>query len=239
MNISFIIPAHNEESVIRFNIEALHTAAADLKLEYEIIVVDDDSSDRTAKIAKSCRAKVVSVCLRKISAVRNAGAKIAQGNILIFIDADTILPKKTLYRALESIDKGAVGGSARVKWNNHGPWTLGRILIELGTPVFIFFLRITSGCFIYVRRECFEEIGGFDEQYYQGEDGQFGRSLNKLGKVTILWEPVITSSRKFNDVSSMEFIGHTFWGLFSKKADLRPRKLWYDLNREQRGARGK
>ena len=79
--ISFIIPAYNEESLIEETVSQLKESADLLKLDYEIIVVDDDSNDRTAQLANAADAKVVQVKNRQIAATRNAGAKAAMGDI--------------------------------------------------------------------------------------------------------------------------------------------------------------
>src|SRR5690606_32053674 len=99
---SIIIPAHNEEAALVATLDRLIESANMLNEPYEIIVVDDDSSDGTAAIAQQRNAQVVSVKLRQIAAVRNAGAKHASGTYLIFVDADTLVPEPTLWAAAEA-----------------------------------------------------------------------------------------------------------------------------------------
>ena len=89
--ISFVIPAWNEESVLGPTLEAVSIATRHLAVPSEVIVANDSSSDRTAEIASQHGAQVVPVHHRQISATRNAGARAAQGDSLIFIDADTIV----------------------------------------------------------------------------------------------------------------------------------------------------
>ena len=106
--ISFILPAYNEELVLGRTLATLTAAATAVGEQYEIVVVDDASDDRTAAIALEYEARVVSVHLRQIAAVRNAGVREAKGDILVFLDADTILPESTLRAALSALGEGAI-----------------------------------------------------------------------------------------------------------------------------------
>jgi len=108
--VSFVIPARNEEALLGATLDAIVRAAAALSTEYEIIVVNDASTDATASIARACGAKVVDVELRKISAVRNAGARQARGDWLVFVDADTHIDAPVLLAAQDAIAHGAAGG---------------------------------------------------------------------------------------------------------------------------------
>ena len=101
--ISFVVPAHNEEALLARTLASIHAAAAAVRADYELIVVDDASTDRTPEIATQHGARVVRVAARQISAVRNAGAREATGDVLVFVDADTILPPETLAAALAAL----------------------------------------------------------------------------------------------------------------------------------------
>src|SRR5215212_9757160 len=87
--ISFIVPAYNEEHELSGTLSAIRQAASDATQPYEVIVVDDASTDATPEIASAAGAKVVPINRRHIAAARNAGARAAQGDYLFFIDADT------------------------------------------------------------------------------------------------------------------------------------------------------
>src|SRR5437667_2239448 len=86
---SFIVPAHNEQACLDRTLQAIHESARLVGLAYEIIVVDDASTDATVEIARRNKARVVSVNHRQISATRNAGGRAASGDRLFFVDADT------------------------------------------------------------------------------------------------------------------------------------------------------
>jgi glycosyltransferase involved in cell wall biosynthesis len=133
--ITFIIPAHNEELLIGRTISVLHAAGAALNEPYEVIVVDDASTDATTKVAARCGARVVSVNYRQIAAARNAGAAQAQGDLLVFVDADTDVPGRVVGAAVHAMRSGAVGGGARARFEGSVP-IYGRILEWLGGALF-------------------------------------------------------------------------------------------------------
>jgi len=87
--ISFVVPAHNEELWIGKCLASIRTTMESLDVLYEVIVVDDASTDLTPRIAEQMGVRTVRVEHRKISAVRNAGARAACGEVLFFVDADT------------------------------------------------------------------------------------------------------------------------------------------------------
>jgi hypothetical protein len=87
--LSFVVPAHNEEHELPETLRAIRRAADSAKESYELIVVDDASTDSTAAIAQQFGARIVPVNRRQIAAVRNAGARESRGEILFFVDADT------------------------------------------------------------------------------------------------------------------------------------------------------
>ncbi len=112
--ISFIIPAHNEQRLLGSTLDALLASAKAVGRAFEVIVVNDASTDHTGQIAQEHGARVVPVELRHIAAVRNAGAQQAVGETLIFVDADTLVPQATLRAALQAIDEGAAAGVLRL-----------------------------------------------------------------------------------------------------------------------------
>ena len=192
--ISFIIPAHNEQCLLGATLTALSTSAEAIAGPFEIIVVDDTSTDHTAKIAQAHGAQVVRVELRHIAAVRNAGARAAGGEILIFVDADTIVTEAVLRAAVLALNEGAVGGGASVHLDQRLP-----LLTRMCVATFLILYRFggwATGCFVFVRRDAFEAVGGFDEQYFAGEEWFLSRALKRRGRFVLLREPVITSARK-------------------------------------------
>ncbi len=193
--ISFIIPAHNEAFEIRRTLKSIFESASATGTPFEVIVVNDASTDRTAEIAHEAGARVLDVHLRKISAVRNAGVREAQGDLFFFIDADTQLPEGTLRAALASLERGALGGGASVRFGESFNWG-----IHIALNVFNFFymrlLGWAAGCFLFAKRTYFEAAGGFDETLYACEEIVLSRAFKRQGKFVVLRESVISSGRK-------------------------------------------
>jgi glycosyltransferase involved in cell wall biosynthesis len=123
--ISFIVPAHNEQMCLGRTLQAIHEAARSVNQPYEVIVVDDASTDTTAEIARQNNARVVSVNHRQIAATRNSGGRAAQGEQLFFVDADTIINPHIVASALRHMDKGAAGGGAPSRFDGLCRFTRG------------------------------------------------------------------------------------------------------------------
>lgn len=202
--ISFIVPAYNEERLLGQTLEAIHSAAKEMGAAYELIVVDDNSSDHTGKIAEELGATVISVNYRQISATRNSGARAAHGDLLVFIDADTVIPADILPSTVTAINNNAIGGSAAIRFDGYVPvfgrviqWLLHR-LCRLG--------RIVGGAFLFCTREAFESVGGFDETIYGGEEILLTRALKKQGAFVLLEQTVLTSGRRLRIYSYWEIM---------------------------------
>jgi glycosyltransferase involved in cell wall biosynthesis len=235
--ISFIIPAYNEELELPGTLAAIRAAASGAKHPYEIIVVNDASTDATPEIAVRGGAGVVSINRRQIAAARNAGARGAQGAYLFFIDADTRINGKHITEGIAALEAGYTGGSARVALDGFVPiW--GRILLRAFCSLYFGGLNLGAGAFLFTTRRNFNAIGGFDEQYFAGEEVYFSLALRKLGRFKVLRKPILTSGRKLRIYPAKQFL-RNFFGLIiagphavHSRAKLR---LWYDGKRE-RGA---
>ena len=232
--VSFVIPAHNEEAELGNCIAAIRKSANRLCLKHEIIVSNDDSTDRTPEIARQLADKTVDVQLRNIGAVRNAGAAIAENDLLVFVDADTILPAVTLNKIIQSVNDGALGGGANVRFDQRLD-PLRFLLAYTFTTIWLGLFRWAAGCLVYVRRETFEQIGGFDKDYFAAEELFLSREIKRRGKFKIVRKPVLTSARKLRMYGFWEMIFIACNGLFrgpnywKKKDGL---GLLYDARRE-------
>jgi glycosyltransferase involved in cell wall biosynthesis len=245
--ISFVIPAYNEELELPPTIAAIQGAAGSVfqsnistepaslwpDREYEIIVVDDASTDATAEVAKGSGAKVVSINRRQIAAARNAGAHAAQGDILFFIDADTRINVHHIVDAIAALEAGYSGGSATVAVGGTIPlW--GRVFLKIFCAIY-FRLNLGAGAFLFTTRENFERIGRLNEEFFIGEEVLFSLALRKIGPFKILSEPIVTSGRKLRMYSGREILANMFALMIGGTRVARSRDklaLWYNGKRE-------
>lgn len=216
--VSFVIPAHNESGYLKKTLLRLHQSAAALELNYEVIVVDDASTDNTSEIAVANGARAIGVDLRNIGAVRNAGAREAIYTCLFFLDADTLLPEKTLRQSIDAICNGFAGGGAQVVIDriDEVPWSK-RMLYYAVRIVWQSIGGWAAGCFMFCRRDLFEHFGGFDEKYFAAEELFFSRNVMSHGRFRIVRHPVVTSSRKFHSFSTRELVRFVFLPMISKE----------------------
>jgi glycosyltransferase involved in cell wall biosynthesis len=178
--ISFIVPAYNEEQCLAETLDALHTTGLALGEEYEVMVADDGSTDQTAAIAVQRGAALVSVTHRQIAATRNSGARAATGDLLIFVDADTVVDVEVARAAVDAMRRGAVGGGAGIRFDEPVPW-FARVLLWVIMRIFRA-TGLAAGCFLFCTRAAFDAVGGFDEKHYGAEEIVMSRALKKLGR---------------------------------------------------------
>jgi glycosyltransferase involved in cell wall biosynthesis len=231
--ISFIVPAHNEEFELSPTLAAIQAASSNNAQPYEIVVVDDASTDATPEIAAQAGAKIVRINRRQIAAARNAGARAAQGEYLFFVDADTRVNRAHVTEAIAAMDAGYAGGSARVAMDGFVPiW--GRMLLRGFSSVY-FGLNLGAGAFLFTTRGNFEAIGGFDEQYFVGEEVFFSLASKRLGRFKVLREPIVTSGRKLRMYPAKQFLRDFFGVVIAGPRGARSRaklRLWYNGKRE-------
>jgi glycosyltransferase involved in cell wall biosynthesis len=202
--ISFVLPAHNEEALLPAALEAIHAAAKGAGRPYEIIVADDASTDRTAALAQEHGARVISIEARQIAAARNAGASVATGDYLFFVDADTRITRDALIQALAGLDAGAAGGGGPMTFDPPVPRYVPYVL-----PLVQFFFRVfrlTGGAFLFCTRKAFDAAGGWDQTLYASEEIAMAKALKKQGRFEIVRAPVITSGRKLRTYSPWEIL---------------------------------
>jgi len=208
MDFSFIIPAYNEEELLPKTLVVVNSILDEISNDYsgEVIVVDNNSDDKTADIAKKHGAKVVFEPDNCIAKARNAGAKLAKGRFLIFVDADTIPNTELIQKSLELLSSGKVcGGGAKIRFDKE--ITLFGKLALMWWETVTSIIPLAAGSYVYCLAEAFRDIGGFYEKVYASEEINFSHKLKKWGRkhkmrFAILKESVRTSARKLEWYSS-------------------------------------
>ena len=202
--ISFIIPAHDEEELLGLALAAITAACGQIGEPHEIIVASDASTDRTAEIAQGHGARVVMLERRQIAAARNAGAKEAIGDLLIFVDADTQVTASAVAAAVRALRRGAVGGGSGVRFDGDVP--LYAKMLEYLFRILLPFFGLAAGCFLFCTRDAYGRAGGYDETLFVSEEVSFAWRLKRLGRFVILREYVVTSARKLRTRSALELL---------------------------------
>ena len=139
MKISIVVPAFNEEKLIERSLQSIQSAATTFSQfgwEHEIIVCDNNSSDRTGELARARGARVIFEPVNQISRARNAGAAAANGQWLVFVDADSFPSAELFSDMVVQIQSGqCIGGGATVELDQPGRWARVDLRLELSEPV--------------------------------------------------------------------------------------------------------
>jgi glycosyltransferase involved in cell wall biosynthesis len=241
VEISIVVPAFNEEKLIERSLQSIRSAAttfSDVGWDHEIIVCDNNSSDRTGEIARAQGARVVFESVNQISRARNAGAAAANGEWLVFVDADSSPSAELFAEMVARIRSGRyIGGGATIEFDQTVRWAIGVIRIWSWLSRW---QRWMAGSFIFCETRAFRDLGGFSQQLFVAEEIDFSKRLNELARtrrqqVIILYRhPLKTSARKIHLYSSDEhifFLLRSFLGLGRTFKDRRACGPWYDGRR--------
>jgi hypothetical protein len=175
---------------------------------------------------------VVSVKHRQIAAARNAGAWASTGEMIIFVDADTVVSEAAVRAAAKVLLEGAVGGGCAFGFDGRLP-LYGRVMAAVASPFYRAW-GLASGCFLFCTREAFYAAGGFDEGLFAGEEAALSRALRRQGRFVVLREFVTTSGRKFRAHSGWEILGVLARLALTGSKSLRRREgldIWYGERR--------
>lgn len=206
--ISVIIPAYNEEKLIGKCIEALQKQTLPHD-QYEIIVVDNNSSDKTYEIAKKYGVSVYKYDkMQRVSATRQFGVSHAKGNILAFMDADSFAATDWLVSILAYFEKDPSlmaicgvalpkGGAAPIRLGFYAYNQLLRISQRFGTV-------LAWGFNLAIRKEAFDKIGGYNLDLSTYDDAEIALRVQRaFGNKSIYYSQklkVYTSTRKHDNV---------------------------------------
>ncbi|HEY1287409.1 MAG TPA: glycosyltransferase [Burkholderiales bacterium] len=236
MKLSIVVPAFNEERLIAGTLQRLRAGIELFERRgwsSELIVCDNNSNDRTAELARAHGACVVFEPINQIARARNAGARAASGDWLIFVDADCSPGPELFADVLAAIESGRyVGGGCT-------------IAMAATTPALRFWVgawnalsrmaRWAAGAFLFCEAAAFRATGGFNEELFASEEIDLSRRLKRQGRFVILHRhPLVTSGRKAELYSWREHAAFLLRWVLSGGRNLRRREacgIWYDGRR--------
>lgn len=190
--VSVIVPTWNEESGLAGCLRSVGTPYEGL----EVIVVDGGSLDGTLGIAHTSRVRVVHSSVRQRAHQLNVGARMANGEILMFLHADTLLPRGWLaqLRSAFRAHPKAVGGAYCRRFDQASHWlSITCALADWRGRTWGVFLGDQA---MFVRSDCFAHLGGF-RAIDRCEDLEFSLRMKRAGSTLLLRGPVISSARRF------------------------------------------
>ena len=241
MKISAIVPAFNEEKLLAASLAEINSAAAAFTArgwEFELIVCDNNSTDRTAEIARAARARVVFEPVNQIARARNSGAAAATGDWLVFVDADSHPGERLFADVAEAILSGqCLAGGATIRLDEN------YFVAGLVTRLWNFasrWRRLLAGSFIFVEAAVFRQVGGFSHELFAAEELELSQRLKKFargtgrGIVILHQHPLKTSARKMKLYTAREHLRFFTRALFNQRRMLTSREaahLWYDGRR--------
>jgi len=241
MKISVVVPAFNEERLLAASLRRLQEAMSVFVRRgwaSELIVCDNNSTDRTAEIARAAGAQVVFEPVNQISRARNTGAAHAQGDWLIFVDADSYPSQALCEDVAREIQPGrclAGGSTVRIESDRRVIRLLGSLWNALS--------RINkwgAGAFIFCEAASFKRLGGFSQELYAAEEIDLFRRLKRLARrerrtIAILHRhPLATSGRKARLYTARELLMFMLKTVATGGRTLRNAKecfSWYDGRR--------
>jgi len=241
MKVSVVVPAFNEERLLAGSLAATRDAMRafdEAGWATELIVCDNNSTDRTAEIARDAGAAVVFEPVNQIARARNTGAARASGDWLVFVDADSY-PSLDLFREMVAhvrSGRALAGGAtvavetddALVRW-----WIAAWNFVSRRA-------RLAAGSFVFCEATAFRSLGGFSQELYAGEELDLFRRLKRLARqrrceiVILHRHPLRTSGRKAQLYTKREFFLFMLKTALLGGRNLRSRAscyAWYDGRR--------
>ncbi len=241
MKISLIVPAFNEERGLAASLRSIRhaiTALDELGWSSELIVCDNNSTDRTAAIAREEGAAVVFEPVNQISRARNTGASHATGDWLVFVDADSHPSGELFADMARAIQEGrCVGGGSTVRLD------MSELVPTLAVKGWNALSRLTgwaAGSFIFCKASVFRELGGFSLELYAAEEIDLSRRLKRFARrsgrtiVILHRHPIVTSGRKARLYTPREGLTFAIRTIVQRGRTLRSARefyQWYDGRR--------
>jgi glycosyltransferase involved in cell wall biosynthesis len=242
MKLSFVIPAYNEEEYIGECLEAVVAQKQGLPYDIEVIVVNNNSTDRTEEVVRRYPGiKIVEEKQKGLVPARRAGFNASTGDLIANIDADTRIPRGWIRKVMEAFEADpklvALSGPFiyyDASWDiRAGTRFFYYISVTLNSLAPWLFPVVQGGNFV-VRRTALEKIGGYrtDLNFY-GEDADIAKRINKVGKVKFTFTlPTKSSGRRLAEeggfATGFRYTLNYFWIIFfgrpftKKSDDVRP-----------------
>lgn len=241
MKVSVVVPAFNEEKLLAASLASVREAMNAFQeqgLESELVVCDNNSTDRTAEIARATGAVVVFEPVNQIGRARNKGAEAATGDWLVFVDADSHPSKELFAETAKAMKSGKyLFGGCTVKLDRRHAF--GGAVAGLWNGISRAY-KWAAGSFIFCETAAFRKIGGFDVRLFATEEIDlskrlkvFARQLGKRG-VILHRHPLVTSGRKMDLYTPREHLRFLLRMVLGRGRALRSREechTWYDGRR--------
>ncbi len=208
--LSIIIPAHNEEKFIGKTLKSIFEQPY---RDFEVIVVCNGCKDNTAKVARKFNVRVLEFSFSNVSKARNIGAKYANGERLVFLDADTMVEKNTLEKIANS--KRGLGtclGKPDIKKFIARFFMSLKNFYKYFALIFGLNFGLSTGL-IFCDKKIFEKVK-FDERKKLSEISDFIKRAKKYEKFTLLKTYVVTSMRRFEKKGYWYMV---YYWLFKRK----------------------
>lgn len=241
MKVSVVVPAFNEEKLIAASLLAIRSAMEAFAARgwgSELIVCDNNSTDRTAELARAAGAYVVFEPVNQIARARNKGAEAATGDWLIFVDADSQPSAELFADVAAAVESGKyIYGGCTIMLDGNYP--VARLVTGLWNGI----SRVrkwAAGSFIFCETAAFREIGGFDKELFVSEELDLSNRLWRLartrgkGAVILRRHPLVTSARKMHLYRRRDMARFLMRTILSGGRTMRNRDachVWYDGKR--------
>lgn len=211
--VSIVIPAFNEEKYIENSLFSLLKSEQKTRIDYEVILVDNNSTDRTVQLArqfkKGMKLRIIREEIQGRGAARARGFKRAQGEIILSADADTIFYQGWIETLVSEIKGKVVAVTTSCKIVDCAPLT--NMIFNFSQPVAMVCYRLAAGHYWFsgfgsaILKSVYEKAGGFNTALQAQEDLDLSFRVAKLGKIKFINKPVIFSGRRFKDGLMMGF----------------------------------
>jgi glycosyltransferase involved in cell wall biosynthesis len=241
VKISVVVPAFNEEKLIGTSlrhIQAASQAFGEHGWETELIVCDNNSTDRTGDLARAAGARVVFEPVNQIARARNKGASAADGPWLVFVDADSYPSRELFAEVAQAICAGqCLAGGCTVRMDE--PHFAGQQATKLWNLISRA-LGWAAGSFIFCRTDAFWEVGGFNQELFASEEIDLSKRLKRVARARgqqfriLHRHPILTSARKIHLYSRAEYFRFFAQALLHPRQTVRQRESclpWYDGRR--------